>query len=152
MRRPVETKAAENGSELSALLEEKSMTRILVADDSELVRRGIKQLLGQHEGWEVCGEAENGRDTVEKARALAPDVVVLDFAMPEMNGIDAAKHIHEERPNTAIVLCSMYLDNQLASLAQEVGITSVLSKSNVSKVIDGVEAGLRGRSFKESQI
>jgi DNA-binding NarL/FixJ family response regulator len=128
------------------------MTRILVADDSEVARRGLGQLLRQHDGWEVCGEAADGQDTVEKARQLGPDVVVLDFAMPMMNGIEAARQIHKEQPNTTIVLCSMYLDQQLASIAQEVGITSVLSKSNVSKVIEGVEAGLRGESFRVSQI
>ena len=125
---------------------------ILVADDSEVVRRGIGHLLRQHQGWEVCGEAADGQETVTKARQLAPDVVVLDFAMPGMNGIDAAREIHKERPNTAMVLCSMYLVGQLASLAREVGITLVLSKSNVGQVPKGVEAGLRGEAFIESQI
>lgn len=128
------------------------MPRILVADDSEVVRRGIGHLLRQREGWEVCGEAIDGQEAVDKARQLAPDVVVLDFAMPVMNGIEAARQIHKERPNTAMVLCSMYLDRQLASLAHNVGITAVLSKSNVGQVIQGVEAGLRGESFTESQI
>ena len=128
------------------------MTRILVADDSDVVRRGIAHLLRQHEGWEVCGEAVDGQDTIDKTRKLAPDAIVLDFAMPVMNGIDAARHIHQEQPNLPIVLCSMYLDQQLASVAEQVGINSVLSKSNVSKVIQGVEAGLRGQTFKESQL
>jgi len=128
------------------------MTRILVADDNEIVRRGIRQLLRQHEDWDVCGEAANGQEAVDKTRQLAPDVVVLDFAMPVMNGIEAARQIHRERPNTAMVLCSMYLDRQLASLARDVGITSVLSKSNVGQVVRGIEAGLRGEGFSESQI
>ncbi len=127
-------------------------TRILVADDSEVVRRGIQHLLRQHKGWEVCGEAADGQEAVAKVRQLAPDVVVLDFAMPVMNGIEAARQIHEERPNTAMVLCSMYLDHQLAALAHNVGITSVLSKSNVGQVIKGVEAGLRGERFVAPQI
>lgn len=128
------------------------MTTILVADDSEVVRRGIRHLLSHHENWEVCGEAADGKEAVEKARQLAPDVVVLDFSMPVMNGIEAARQIRATRPKTAFVLCSMYLDNQLASMAHDVGITSVLSKSNVSQVIKGVEAGLRGESFIESRI
>ena len=128
------------------------MTRILVVDDNDLVRRGMRQLLGRHEGWQICGEAANGQEAVAKVRELAPDVVVLDFAMPTMNGIEAARQIHEERPNTTIVLCSMYLDQQLEKLAQGVGITAVLCKSNVGQVIKGVEAGLRGKSFRESKI
>jgi DNA-binding NarL/FixJ family response regulator len=126
------------------------LARILVADDNDIVRRAITHLLRQHEGWEVCGEAVNGLDTVEKVRQLAPDVVVLDFAMPVMNGIEAARQIHEEHPETAILLCSMYLDQQLAALAENVGIKTVLSKSNVSKLIEGVELGLRGLPFRES--
>ena len=128
------------------------MTRILVADDSDVMRHGMRLLLRQHEGWEVCGEAVDGQEAVVKAHQLAPDVVVLDFAMPVMNGIEAARQIRKERPNTAIVLCSMYLDSQLATVARDVGITSVLSKSNIGQVVKGVEAGLRGESFTESQI
>ena len=128
------------------------MIRILVVDDNDLVRRGMRQLLQQHEGWEVCGEAANGQEAVVRVEELAPDVVVLDFAMPTMNGIEAARQIHDEHPNTTIVMCSMYLDRQLATLARGVGITSVLSKSNVGQVVKGVEAGLRGESFTESQI
>jgi DNA-binding NarL/FixJ family response regulator len=128
------------------------MTRILVADDSDLVRHGLKQLLNQHAGWEVCGEAVDGREAVDKARQLSPDVVVLDFSMPVLNGIEAARQIHNVRPSTRFVLCSMYMDSQLASVAREVGITSVLSKSNVGQVIKGVEAGLQGEPFSESKI
>lgn len=76
-------------------------------DDSEVVRRGIARLLAQHPGWAVCGEAANGKEAVEKARQLAPDVVVLDFAMPVMNGIEAARQIRAVHPNTALILCSM---------------------------------------------
>jgi DNA-binding NarL/FixJ family response regulator len=123
------------------------MTRILVADDSDVMRHGMRFLLRQHEGWEVCGEAVDGQEAVVKAHQLAPDVVVLDFAMPVMNGIEAARQIRKERPNTAIVLCSLYLDSQLATVARDVGITSVLSKSNIGQVIKGVEAGLRGESL-----
>ena len=95
------------------------MTRILVADDSDVVRHGMRLLLHQHEGWEVCGEAVDGQETVVKAHQLAPDVVVLDFAMPVMNGIEAARQIRKERPNTAIVLCSMYLDSHLATVEEQ---------------------------------
>ena len=128
------------------------MIRILVADDNDVVRHGLKQLLSQHAGWEICGEAVDGQEAVEKARRLSPDIVVLDFAMPVLNGIEAARQIHKTRPSIRLVLCSMYMDSQLASVAREVGITSVLSKSNVGQVIRGVEAGLHGEAFSESKI
>jgi DNA-binding NarL/FixJ family response regulator len=128
------------------------MTRILVADDSGIVRRGIKHLLDQHAGWEVCGEAVDGQEAVEKARQLSPDVVVLDFSMPIMNGIEAAREIQKSRPSTRFVLCSMYLDSQLAAVARKIGITAVLSKSNVGRVVSGVEAELHGEPFAESRI
>ena len=94
------------------------MTRILVADDSNVMRHGML-LLRQHEGWEVCGEAVDGQEAVVKAHQLAPDVVVLDFAMPVMNGIEAARQIRNERPNTPNVLCSMYLDSHLATVEEQ---------------------------------
>ena len=127
------------------------MTRILVADDSDVMRHGMRFLLRQHEGWEVCGEAVDGQEAVVKAHQLAPDVVVLDLAMPVMNGIEAAREIRRDRPNTPIVLCSMCLDSELASVARDVGITSMLSKCNLDQVIQGVEAGLRGEPFLLNQ-
>ncbi|MGH9544648.1 MAG: response regulator transcription factor [Terriglobales bacterium] len=67
--------------------------RLLVADDHEIVRRGLIALLKSHAGWEVCGEAEDGRSAVDQAKALRPDVVVLDIGMPHLNGLDAARQI-----------------------------------------------------------
>lgn len=128
------------------------MTRILVADDCDAVRHGIKHLLRQHAGWEVCGEAVDGQEAVEKARQLSPDLVLLDYSMPVLNGIEAARQIRKSQPNTRFVLCSMYMDSQLASLARKVGITSLLSKSNVGQIIKGVEAGLQGKPFAEARI
>ena len=115
------------------------MTRILVADDSDVVRHGLKHLLRQHAGWEVCGEAVDGQEAVEKARQLSPDLVLLDYCMPVLNGIEAARQIRESQPNTRFV-------------AKKVGITSVLSKSNVGQIIKGVEAGLQGTTFAEARI
>lgn len=129
-----------------------SRAKILVVDDSEMVRRGLRQLLTRGDRWEVCGEASDGEEAIEKACNLSPDVVVLDFSMPLMNGIETARRIRAKRPHTALVLCSMYFDHQLASMAREVGITSVLSKSNVGQVIKGVEAGLRGEPFIQAQL
>jgi len=70
-----------------------SAFRILIADDHEIVRRGIRALLENHPGWEVCGEAMDGRDAIEKAAALRPDLALLDVGMPNLNGLDAARQI-----------------------------------------------------------
>ena len=126
--------------------------RLLIVDDHEVVRRGVRSLLSEQAGWDVCGEAVDGQEAVEKARRLSPDLVVLDFSMPVLNGIEAARQIHKARPSIRFVLCSMYMDSQLASVAREVGITSVLSKSNVGQMIKGVEAGLHDEPFSESRI
>ncbi|MGE5734136.1 MAG: response regulator transcription factor [Acidobacteriota bacterium] len=109
-------------------------------------------MLRQHADWEVCGEAVDGQEAVEKARQLSSDLVLLDYSMPVLNGIEAARQIQTSQPNTKFVLCSMYMDSQLALLARKVGITSVLSKSNVGQIVKGVEAGLQGEPFAESKI
>jgi len=81
--------------------------KILVADDHEIVREGLKARLEKHAGWKVCAEAANGRQAVELARALKPDVAVLDISMPELNGIEATRQIRKACPNTEVLILSM---------------------------------------------
>ncbi len=119
------------------------MTRILVVDDSDVIRRGLELLLNSHSDWHVCGEALDGQDAVDKVQELAPDVVVLDFSMPRLNGIEAAREILRLRPQTKIVLCSMYLNTQMASLAEKAGIHATLSKSSIGRIVSGVEDALK---------
>jgi CheY-like chemotaxis protein len=118
-------------------------TRILIADDSPVVRQCLARLLGGHPGWEICGEASDGEDAVFKARELAPDVVVLDFMMPGKNGIEVAREIGTLLPNTPILLCSVFLSPQLIDLARGAGIAGTLSKGDLNKVIPCVETLLR---------
>ena len=77
--------------------------RILLADDHPIFLLGVRSLLVSHEGWEVCGEAADGREAVEKCRQLKPDLVVLDIGMPRLNGIDAARQILRSNPNQRIL-------------------------------------------------
>src|SRR5262245_43027685 len=77
--------------------------RILIADDHDIVRRGLRPIIESQPGWEICGEARNGREAVNLAESLAPDVVVLDMAMPELNGIDAAQQIKRLLPETEVL-------------------------------------------------
>src|SRR5438094_9624877 len=128
------------------------MTRILIADDSPPVRQGLRNLLKGHADWEICGEAVDGQDAIAKARQLAPDVIVLDYLMPAMDGIEAARKISSVSPTTSILLFSMYMDSQLAKLARNAGISAVLSKSNAGQVVNGIDAMLRGETFCASKI
>ena len=78
--------------------------RILLADDHKIVRGGFRRLIESHPGWEVCAEASNGREAVELALALRPEVAVLDLTMPELNGLEATRMIREELPETEVLL------------------------------------------------
>src|SRR3981081_3903626 len=104
------------------ILTEISPTRILVVDDSLAMRRGLRHLLERHPHWRVCGEASDGREAGEKAKQIEPDVIVLAFQMPEMNGLDAAKSITERSPLVPILMVSMHMSPQLADEARKVGI------------------------------
>src|SRR3984893_5935311 len=87
--------------------------RILIADDHDLMRRGVKALLQSHPGWEACGEAKTGRDAVAKADELKPDILVLDISMPDLNGVEAARRVRKASPNTEILILSMHYSDQL---------------------------------------
>ncbi len=105
--------------------------RILIADDHEyLMRRGIKTLLQTHAGWEICGEANNGREAVAKAQELKPDIAILDIAMPDLNGVDAAKRIRKESPNTEILILSVHYSDQLIRDILEAGVRGYIVKSD----------------------
>ncbi len=123
------------------------MTKILIADDNALIRGGLLRLLQTHDDWEVCGEARDGQEAVEKSRELIPDVVVLDFLMPGLNGIEAAKRISGIRPEIPILLWTMYLSTELCQTAQAAGIKGVLAKGNVGDLFDGLETVLSGGTF-----
>lgn len=122
-------------------------TRILIADDSPVVRRCLVRVLCSHMGWEVCGEATDGEDAVCKAQELAPDLVVLDFMMPGKNGIEAAREILKLFPRTPILLYTVFLSPQLVALARAAGIAGTLSKGDLNKVVTCVETILRGDTF-----
>jgi DNA-binding NarL/FixJ family response regulator len=115
-----------------------SPVRILVVDDSELMRRCLRTLLEQQDHWRVCSEASNGREAIEKARESAPDVIVLDFQMPEMNGLDAAREIGRETPEVPILMVTLHMSPQLEFQAKRVGIRGACNKNDVGCVVEAV--------------
>jgi DNA-binding NarL/FixJ family response regulator len=123
------------------------MTRILIVDDSPLVRQRLRDLLETHPGWNVCGEAVNGQDAVNQAAELNPNLIVLDFLMPGMDGMQAAREIGKLVPHVPILMFTMHLSRQLVEEARNVGIRGAVAKSDVRHVIEGVEALLRHESF-----
>jgi DNA-binding NarL/FixJ family response regulator len=125
----------------------KKMTRILIADDNAIIRGGLLRLLQSHEDWEVCGEARDGQEAVDKSRELDPDVVVLDFLMPGLNGIEAAKEISGMHPDTPILMWTMYLTTELCETARRAGVRGILAKGDVGELFSGVETLLGGGTF-----
>ncbi len=104
--------------------------RIVIADDHNLMRRGIKSLLLSHANWEVCGEAQTGREAVAQAEQLKPDMVILDISMPDLNGVEAARRIRKASPNTEVLVLSAHYSDQLIREIVEAGARGYIVKSD----------------------
>jgi len=115
--------------------------RILLADDHEIVRRGLCTLLQQHEGWEVCGQASDGRQAVEKAKELKPDVVIVDIGMPNLNGLDATRRLLEHDPNFKVIVLTVTDADQVVREALDAGARGFVLKSDAARdLVSAVEA------------
>lgn len=123
------------------------MTRILIADDSPPVRCGLRTLLGLNSDWHVCGEAVDGADAVEKAHELAPDLILMDFSMPQMDGVQAAREIAKSGTDIPILLFTLNLSAELMELARNAGLRGAMSKSEISKLPYAIRALQRGETF-----
>lgn len=125
--------------------------RILVVDDHELVRRGICSVLAGKPEFTVCGEASDGRDAIEKARALAPDVIVMDISMPNMNGLEATREIKRLMPNAVVLMVSQHQSPEMVRQAFNAGAQGYVVKSAISKdLLTGIERARRHESFVSS--
>ncbi len=114
--------------------------RILIADDHAAVRRSVRSLLETHPQWELCGEASNGREAVEQALRLKPDVVLLDMSMPEVNGLEATRQILKEAPDTQILLLTMHESEELSEEARRAGAQGVVLKSGGEEMLARIES------------
>src|ERR1700680_3019984 len=126
---------------------------ILVADDHPIFRLGLCSLLWSHEGWEVCGESADGRDTVEKCRQLKPDLLILDICMPELNGMDAARQILKHNPDQLILVLTAVDSEHVVRECLEAGIRGWVFKSDSSEdLMTAVEALQRHTSIFSSRV
>jgi DNA-binding NarL/FixJ family response regulator len=107
-----------------------SRLRILIADDHDLMRRGIKTFLESHAGWKICGEAKTGYQAVALTKELAPDIVILDISMPDLNGIEAARKIRKESKDTEVLVMSVHYSDQLIRELFNAGVLGYILKSD----------------------
>lgn len=127
--------------------------RILIADDHELIRRGLVATLADVPGWSVVAEAENGRRAVELARSTHPDVVILDMTMPELNGLEATRQILSDRSSTRVLILTAHESEQLVREVLDAGAQGYVLKSDAGKaLVTAVEALMDGRPFFTSKV
>jgi DNA-binding NarL/FixJ family response regulator len=107
-----------------------SSLRILLADDHDLMRRGLRALVESHPGWEICAEANTGWQAVSKAEELKPDIAILDITMPELNGLEAARRIRKSSPRTEILVLSVHYSDKLIRDILETGVRGYIVKSD----------------------
>jgi PAS domain S-box-containing protein len=122
--------------------------RILIADDHEIIRRELRSLLSGRKGWEVCGEAVDGLDAVEKANTLKPDVIVMDISMPNADGLQAARTIHQSLPAIEVLFLSQHDSDEIIRQALKTGAKGYVLKSSISRdLVNAVEAASRHEFF-----
>ena len=127
--------------------------RILVVDDHELVRRGLKSILEMHPNWVVVGEATTGREAIEKAGTLRPEVVILDMSMPELNGLEATRGILKVVPGARVLVLTQHDSEQLVRSFLRVGAQGYLVKSDAARdLVPAVESLQEGRPFFTSKV
>lgn len=128
-------------------------TRVLLADDHEVVRRGLRVVLEAKGDLEVCGEATTGREAVEKARELKPDVVVLDISMPELNGLDATTRILKLVPGAEVLILTMHESEGLIRSVLEAGARGFMLKSDAGRdLVQAVDSLSRHKPFFTSKV
>lgn len=127
--------------------------RILVADDHEVMRMGIRNLLETVPNWNICAEASNGKEAVEKAIECEPDIVIMDITMPIMNGLDAAKAVTRACPEIPVILFSLHLSDEMISNLDREAIRGAVCKGDAARdLVEAVSRVLRGDTFFPQKV
>jgi DNA-binding NarL/FixJ family response regulator len=123
-------------------------TRILIADDDSTIRMLLRRLLEVHSDWQVCSEAVNGAEAIEKVEMFAPDLAILDLGMPIMNGVQAARAISKANPQLPLLLISVQeVSRQLAEAARGAGFRGAVTKSRGHEIVEAVKALVNNELF-----
>jgi two-component system, NarL family, invasion response regulator UvrY len=126
---------------------ERYVIRILIVDDNPAVRRYLRAILEQQESWRVCGEARTGAEALHQVLDSPPDLIVLDYQMPDLNGVDIAKKISEMFPQIPILMVTLHLSRQLAEAAREAGVRGACAKQDIGSVVEAVDLLLHHKTY-----
>ena len=130
-----------------------SALRVFIADDHDVVRKGLKMLIEEHAGWQVCGEARSGREAVEQCGRLNPDVIVIDVSMPDLNGLDATRQIRKACPKTEVLVISHHDSDEMAAEVMDAGARGYVLKSDSdTDLVRSVEALSHHKPFFTSRV
>jgi two-component system invasion response regulator UvrY len=124
------------------------LVRILVVDDNPAVRHYLRAILEQQSAWQVCDEARTGGEALQRVqKAPPPDLILMDFQMPDLNGLDVAKQIAQLFPKIPILLVTIHLSTQLAEAAKRVGVRGACAKTDVGSIVQAVDALLHEQTY-----
>lgn len=127
--------------------------RILIADDHEMVRQGLRRVIEEQTGWSVCGEGKTGREAVEQAKQLHPEIVVMDFSMPELNGLEATRQIRAALPRTEVLILTMHDSEQLAREVLAAGARGFMLKTDAGhSLVTAINALAQHRPYFTSKV
>src|SRR5579862_7175907 len=123
------------------------VTRILIVDDNPAVRHYLRAILEQQTSWQVCGEARTGAEALRRVQDASPDLIVLDYQMPDLNGVDIARQICDLFPKIPILMVTIHLSRQLADAARRAGVRGACAKQDIGSVVEAIEVLLRDQTY-----
>ena len=123
------------------------MNRILLVDDNPAVRRYLRAVLEQKQDWKVTGEARTGAEALHEVLESQPDLIVLDYRMPDLNGVDVARQISKMFPKIPILMVTLHLSRQLADTAREAGVRGACAKQDIGSIVEAVDVLLHNKTY-----